>query len=195
MFKILLAALFSVAAFTQQGFAQSVLSPDDADQVVFTDDDELTPEQIAEDMGLAPEQPGEYDLSQQEFWGKITQRASGSWVKINVSLSKQQMHLVTSSGQKLETIVSTGRPGLETPKGCWHVNSMETMHYSKKYNNAPMPYTIFFYRGYAIHGSDGKFDGKPHSHGCVRLPRGTDKKVFNIVKQYKYSSVDICVGS
>jgi hypothetical protein len=57
------------------------------------------------------------------------------------------------------------------------------MHYSRKYHMSPMPYSIFFRGGYAIHGTyaTGAL-GRPASHGCVRLAPGNAKRLYEIVQ-------------
>jgi lipoprotein-anchoring transpeptidase ErfK/SrfK len=59
------------------------------------------------------------------------------------------------------------------------------MHYSKKYDNAPMPHSIFFKGGYAIHGTyDVRKLGRPASHGCVRLHPDDAAVLYEIVEYY-----------
>jgi lipoprotein-anchoring transpeptidase ErfK/SrfK len=59
------------------------------------------------------------------------------------------------------------------------------MHYSRKYDNAPMPHSVFFHYGYAIHATDAvKALGRPASHGCVRLSPANASKLFALVKQH-----------
>ena len=73
-------------------------------------------------------------------------------VRIHIDLATQRMHVDSSSGS-WNWPVSTARDGYVTPPGEFEPTGMERMHYSQKYDNAPMPYSIFFYGGYAIHGS------------------------------------------
>lgn len=66
--------------------------------------------------------------------------------------------------------VSTGRSGYGTPSGVFHPQSMARHYFARKYYNAPMPHAIFFYYGFAIHGTNDLAQlGGPASHGCVRL--------------------------
>lgn len=78
--------------------------------------------------------------------------------------------------------VSTGRTGYRTPGGIYRPQRMHKIWYSKKYDNAPMPYAIFFNGGYAIHGtaSTGRL-GYPASHGCVRLATENARALYNLV--------------
>jgi lipoprotein-anchoring transpeptidase ErfK/SrfK len=58
------------------------------------------------------------------------------------------------------------------------------MHYSSKYENSPMPHSIFFHGGYAIHGTNYvKRLGSPASHGCVRLHPSNAARLFSLVRQ------------
>jgi hypothetical protein len=73
--------------------------------------------------------------------------------------------------KKYEWSVSTGKGGYSTPSGTYIATSMNEIWYSKQWDNAPMPHSIFFMKdGHAIHGSyEVKNLGKPVSHGCVRI--------------------------
>ena len=81
--------------------------------------------------------------------------------------------------------VSTGKKGKATPTGYYQPYLLKKMHYSSKYDNAPMPYSIFFLGGYAIHGTnDLKRLGQPASHGCIRLHPQNARWLFRLVKEY-----------
>ena len=88
---------------------------------------------------------------------------------IHIDLSTQTMHVDSDSGSYTWP-VSTARAGYSTPRGSYAPTGMERMHYSRKYHMSPMPYSIFFRGGYAIHGTyaTGAL-GSPASHGCVRV--------------------------
>src|SRR5690606_12328374 len=80
--------------------------------------------------------------------------------------------------------VSTARRGYVTPKGSWGVQSMRKMHYSSLFNNAPMPFTIFYNGHYAIHGTtEIKRLGQQASAGCVRLHPDNARTLFDLVKE------------
>ena len=81
--------------------------------------------------------------------------------------------------------VSTGKGGYDTPNGKFKAFRMERDHYSKEWDDAPMPFSIFFtQKGHAIHGSlDVKRLGSPASHGCVRLLPANAEKLFALVEQ------------
>ncbi|PPD46588.1 MAG: L,D-transpeptidase [Methylocystis sp.] len=101
---------------------------------------------------------------------------------IHIDLSTQTMHVDSNSGS-YSWPVSTARAGYSTPRGSYAPTGMERMHYSRKYHMSPMPYSIFFRGGYAIHGTyaTGAL-GSPASHGCVRLAPGNAKRLYDIVQ-------------
>ena len=79
--------------------------------------------------------------------------------------------------------VSTGKAGYSTPSGTYSATSMNEIWYSKQWDNAPMPHSIFFMKdGHAIHGSlDVKNLGKPVSHGCVRISPENAATLYELV--------------
>ncbi|GAC1334237.1 MAG: hypothetical protein NVSMB26_16640 [Beijerinckiaceae bacterium] len=103
-------------------------------------------------------------------------------VRIHIDLSSQRMQVTSSSGS-YNWPVSTARSGYSTPRGSYAPTSLQRMHYSRKYHMSPMPYSIFFRGGYAIHGSyaTGAL-GRPASHGCVRLSPGNAAKLYSMVQ-------------
>jgi lipoprotein-anchoring transpeptidase ErfK/SrfK len=59
------------------------------------------------------------------------------------------------------------------------------MHYSSLYNYSPMPYSIFFLGGYAVHGTNEvRSLGRPASHGCIRLMTGNARALFQLVQRH-----------
>jgi hypothetical protein len=77
--------------------------------------------------------------------------------------------------------VSTGIKGRETPLGFWKVLTKKKLGYSRKYDNAPMPYMqMYDSKGIAFHA--GPNPGYPASHGCVRLPKPFAEKLFGLTK-------------
>ena len=106
-------------------------------------------------------------------------------VEANIDLSRQRM-TVYVDGRYYDTWkVSTGRPGYYTPRGTFRPYLLKRMHYSRKYDNAPMPYSVFFRGGYAIHGTNVISRlGTPASHGCVRLHPRDAAEFFDLIKRY-----------
>lgn len=111
-----------------------------------------------------------------------------------VSLSKQMMIVLVDGASRYEWPVSTARRGYITPKGSWGVQSMRKMHYSSLFNNAPMPWTIFYNGHYAIHGTtDVKRLGQPASAGCVRLHPDNARILFEMVKDRGPQALQVIV--
>lgn len=80
--------------------------------------------------------------------------------------------------------VSTGRKGYYTPRGTYGPTRMHRMWHSRKYNMSPMPHSIFFRGGYAIHGTNYiKRLGRPASHGCVRLHPSNARRLYSLVRR------------
>lgn len=91
-------------------------------------------------------------------------------VTIDIDLSSQTMHVATGAGETYAWPISSGRAGHLTPRGVFRPQRLFPIVYSAKYNNAPMPHSIFFYGQYAIHGTTAVGSlGHQASHGCVRL--------------------------
>jgi hypothetical protein len=93
--------------------------------------------------------------------------------------------------------VSTGRTGYATPSGSYTTFRMEADHYSKEWDDAPMPHSIFFTKlGHAIHGSyDTKKLGTPASHGCVRISPAHAAMLFALVKLNGLASTKVVLTS
>ena len=105
-------------------------------------------------------------------------------VIIRIDKSEQKMYVETPTDYFVWD-VSTARKGFRTPTGVFQPYLVKKMHYSRKYNNAPMPHSIFFLGGYAIHGTDDlKRLGRPASHGCIRLHPQNARWLFQVVKDY-----------
>jgi len=104
-------------------------------------------------------------------------------VAVEIDLSTQTMH-VRAAGASYAWPVSTARSGYVTPRGHYRPTLLKRMHYSRKYHMSPMPHSIFFNGGYAIHGTyERGFLGRPASHGCVRLAPGHAARLFELVRE------------
>ncbi|RGP39010.1 L,D-transpeptidase [Pseudotabrizicola alkalilacus] len=105
-------------------------------------------------------------------------------IVVRVSISRQVME-VFHEGRKIhEWPVSTARQGKITPTGAWNgAQWLSRNHRSSLYNNAPMPFAVFYNGNYAIHGTDQvRKLGRPASAGCVRLHTANAKILFNMVR-------------
>jgi lipoprotein-anchoring transpeptidase ErfK/SrfK len=103
---------------------------------------------------------------------------------VQISKGAQRMTVIRD-GHPIHTwVVSTGRSGYGTPSGVFHPQRMARTWFSKAYYNSPMPHSIFFYGGYAIHGTYAINQlGGPASHGCVRLYPGNAATLFSLVQR------------
>ncbi|KAF2989962.1 L,D-transpeptidase [Methylocystis sp. MJC1] len=115
-------------------------------------------------------------------------------VRISIDLATQRL-TAERGGETVVWKISSGRQGYETPTGHYAVMRMEADHFSDEYDQAPMPYAIFFSpRGLAIHGSFERGLGSPRSHGCVRLSVANAQKLFEWVEQ-QGATIDIVGGT
>ena len=111
--------------------------------------------------------------------------AAQAAVLVTIDKSIQQMTVSVDGRPLYQWPVSTGKGGYDTPSGKFKAFRMERDHFSKEWDEAPMPFSIFFtQKGHAIHGSlDVKRLGTPASHGCVRLLPANAEKLFALVEQ------------
>jgi L,D-transpeptidase catalytic domain len=106
-------------------------------------------------------------------------------VEIVVSKTSQKMTVKVDGETEYVWPVSTGAGKYETPTGSFRPFRMEAEHFSKEWDDAPMPNSIFFTGdGHAIHGSfHVKSLGRKASHGCVRLAPENAAKLFALVSE------------
>lgn len=123
--------------------------------------------------------------------GLLASASAQATVRISIDLSKQRL-TATNGGETVMWKISSGRRGYETPTGRYSVMRMEVDHHSDEYEQAPMPYAIFFSpRGLAIHGSFERGLGSPRSHGCVRLSVGNAQRLFEWVERHGGATIEI----
>jgi lipoprotein-anchoring transpeptidase ErfK/SrfK len=104
-------------------------------------------------------------------------------IVVRVSNSAQRMSVYVNGALAHSWPVSTARKGYRTPVGTYGVKRMERMWHSRKYDWSPMPHSLFFAGGYAIHGSYSVRQlGRPASHGCIRLAPGNAAKLYSLVR-------------
>jgi hypothetical protein len=115
----------------------------------------------------------------------FTSGAAQAKIAITVDKDAQMMTVAVDGVTRYQWPVSTGNPSHETPNGSFRTFRMEADHFSKEFDDAPMPHSIFFTKvGHAIHGteSEGKL-GVPVSHGCVRLSRANASTLYAMVEK------------
>ncbi|WP_425332037.1 L,D-transpeptidase [Pararhizobium polonicum] len=111
-----------------------------------------------------------------------------------ISLSSQTMTVSQNGSVRYRWKVSTARKGYVTPQGSWSAKWLSKNHRSRKYDDAPMPYAVFFNGGYAVHATfDLKRLGRPASHGCIRLHPDNAAEFFSLASQYGLKNTQIVV--
>ena len=106
-------------------------------------------------------------------------------VVAHVSLSTQRMSVYVDGKPRYSWPVSTARRGYRTPVGTFKPQSMKVWHRSTIYDGSPMPHSIFFKKGYAIHGSyETKHLWRAASHGCIRLHPNAAAQRYSLVRQH-----------
>ena len=120
---------------------------------------------------------------------------SHAGIVITIDKSAQNMTVDVDGNRLWNWPVSTGRRGYATPQGSYKPFRMEEDHYSKEWDDAPMPHSIFFTkRGHAIHGTyDVRRLGSPASHGCVRLSTENAAMLFALIKQQGVLNTQVVV--
>lgn len=122
----------------------------------------------------------------------VESRADGLVARVNIST---QTMTVSRYGEVLyRWNVSTARKGYVTPSGSWKPKRLHKMWYSKKYDNSPMPYSVFYHGGYAVHGTNAVRQlGRPASHGCVRLATANAATFYSLVREVGMKDTRIVV--
>jgi lipoprotein-anchoring transpeptidase ErfK/SrfK len=111
-------------------------------------------------------------------------KAMGAEVLISVNKTTQRMTVTVDGAERYSWPVSTGLADYTTPTGAFTPSRLVKDHYSKEWDDAPMPHSIFFTEsGHAIHGSRAIHRlGAPASHGCVRVAPENAKLLFSLVQ-------------
>ena len=118
-------------------------------------------------------------------------------MQVDVLVDKVTQHMIVKvdGAVQYDWLVSTGAGGFDTPSGDYHVFRMEKEHFSKEWDDAPMPYSKFFTGiGHALHGSfHVKSLGRAASHGCVRLHPDNAAILFGLIEKagFKHNTVAI----
>ena len=105
-------------------------------------------------------------------------------IVVQIDRAAQRMAVIVDGAPRYNWRVSTARRGYITPPGTYHPEMLARRWFSRKYYNSPMPHSIFFYGGFAIHGSyEISHLGRPASHGCVRLDPSNAAILFGLVQR------------
>lgn len=115
-------------------------------------------------------------------------------IVVTISVPKQELRVVVDGVEQYVWPVSTARQGALTPAGTFKVQSMNATAISRLFNNAPMPWAIFYDGHYAIHGTTAvSLLGRPASMGCTRLHPSNAKILFEMVKARGPHSLKVVV--
>jgi lipoprotein-anchoring transpeptidase ErfK/SrfK len=121
-------------------------------------------------FGSVALRPGQYQ------WAATIPEAPA---KVVIDRMQQLMFVYKGDALVGVSTMSSGKKGKETPLGYWKVFRKQVKGFSRKYDNAPMPYMqMYDEMGIAFHG--GNLPGYPASHGCVRLPIEFAKKLYGL---------------
>lgn len=130
------------------------------------------------------------------LFGVTAQASASKGLVAKIDISSQTMSVFANGALAYSWKVSTARRGYRTPVGSYRPTRMHRMWYSTKYDNSPMPHSIFFRGGYAIHGTgELRALGRPASHGCVRLHPSNAKTLYNLVQAYGAGNTRIVVSN
>jgi hypothetical protein len=114
--------------------------------------------------------------------GALTQAQAG--IVVTVDKSAQRLTVAVDGARRYDWPVSTARIGYRTPNGSYRPERLERQWFSRKYDWSPMPHSIFFNGGYAIHGSyEISRLGRPASHGCIRLHPNNAAILYRLVQE------------
>jgi lipoprotein-anchoring transpeptidase ErfK/SrfK len=126
------------------------------------------------------------------FFVSIPQATASVVAKIDIS--EQRMYVYVNGAKQGSWPVSTARRGYRTPTGSFRPQRMHRRYYSRRYHGSPMPHSVFFYKGYAIHGTDQVRQlGRPASHGCIRLHPSHAARLFSLINQHGSGSTRIVI--
>jgi L,D-transpeptidase catalytic domain len=120
---------------------------------------------------------------------------AGAAVLVTIDKSTQRMTVAVDGNLRWIWPISTGQPGHDTPSGKYTAFRMEADHFSKEWDDAPMPHSIFFSQtGHAIHGYlNTRRIGSPASHGCVRLEPANAARLYALVEQQGLPNTKVVV--
>lgn len=120
--------------------------------------------------------------------------ASAAPLVAKVDISSQTMTVYENGRATHRWAVSTARRGKVTPRGSYTAKWLSRYHKSSRYNNAPMPFAIFFKGHYAIHGTNQISRlGRPASAGCIRLHPDNAALLFSKVRRVGLDNMKVVI--
>lgn len=123
------------------------------------------------------------------------QAAGAADLSVRVDVSDQRMDVILRGVVLYEDWpVSTARTGKVTPTGTFRPQRLERFHRSSLYDDAPMPWSIFFSGNYAIHGTTAVDRlGSPASAGCIRLAPEDAERLYTLVQALGAARTEIVI--
>ena len=113
---------------------------------------------------------------------------------VNISKSQQRLSVTIDGAEAFRWPVSTGTRGHETPSGNFRPTRLERHWYSRQYSMTPMPWAVFFHRGYAVHATTEVYNlGHAASHGCVRLRADNASILYSLVRRQGLRNTKVAV--
>lgn len=126
--------------------------------------------------------------------GAMTSAHAG--IIVHVDKSAQTLTVSVDGFPAYQWPTSTGRSGYRTPVGTFRPQRLERHWYSRKYDNSPMPYSVFFHKGYAIHGTNYVSRlGRRASHGCIRLHPRHAATLFSLIRAHGKANTRIVISN
>jgi hypothetical protein len=115
-------------------------------------------------------------------------------VLVSISKSQQRLSVMVDGTEAYRWPVSTGRRGNDTPSGKFRPTRLERHWYSRQYEMTPMPFAVFFHRGYAVHGTMEAHNlGTVASHGCVRLRPDNAAILYSLIRRQGMANTRVVV--
>jgi lipoprotein-anchoring transpeptidase ErfK/SrfK len=128
------------------------------------------------------------------FIFSIFSAAAHANILVQINRRTQTMQVSVDGMPRYSWRISSGRAGLGTPAGTFHPRTLARRWFSRKYHNSPMPHSIFFHGGIAIHGTyETAWLGRAVSHGCVRLLPANATTLFDLVQHEGMNATTIVV--
>jgi lipoprotein-anchoring transpeptidase ErfK/SrfK len=130
------------------------------------------------------------------FWLVAPLASDRAQADIYVAVNKaaQRMTVVVDGKPRYNWAISSGLDG-GPPSGTFRPQRLEKMWHSRTYDWSPMPHSIFFHHGFAIHGTNYVSRlGRRASHGCVRLHPSNAATLFALVKERGMSRTTIAIS-
>jgi hypothetical protein len=113
---------------------------------------------------------------------------------VSISRSQQRLAVTVDGAETYRWPVSTGARGHETPVGSFRPHDIERHWYSRQYGRTPMPWAMFFHRGYAVHGTMEVYNlGHAASHGCVRLRPDNAAILYSLMRRHGLTNTKVVV--